>query len=99
MTDSVSSPLPEHLLNTKPPETLQEGLALYELVYMPSRNFAAKTRVDYRNDLVDLIRFLEQDIRMAVTRLSKGELLINHAVYRQPVKIIFPKPAYRQEQF
>lgn len=43
-------------------------------------------------------RFLEQDIRMAVTRLIKGELLVSHAVYRQPVKVIFPMPAYRQEQ-
>ncbi len=43
-------------------------------------------------------RFLDQDIRSAVTRLSKGELLISHAIYRQPVKVIFPKPAYRQEQ-
>jgi DNA helicase HerA-like ATPase len=43
-------------------------------------------------------RFLEQDIRMAVTRLIKGELLVNHAIYRQPVKVIFPLPAYRQEQ-
>ena len=43
-------------------------------------------------------RFLDQDIRMAVTRLTKGELLISHAVYRQPVKVIFPLPAYRQEQ-
>ncbi len=43
-------------------------------------------------------RFLDQDIRGAVTRLGKGELLISHAVYRQPVKVIFPKPAYRQEQ-
>jgi hypothetical protein len=43
-------------------------------------------------------RFLDQDIRMAVTRLAKGELLISHAIYRQPVKIIFPKPAYKQEQ-
>jgi hypothetical protein len=43
-------------------------------------------------------RFLDQDIRMAVTRLAKGELLISHAIYRQPVKVIFPKPAYRQEQ-
>lgn len=42
-------------------------------------------------------RFLDQDIRMAVTRLAKGELLISHAIYRQPVKIIFPKPAYRQD--
>lgn len=43
-------------------------------------------------------RFLDQDIRSAVTRLAKGELLISHAIYRQPVKVIFPKPAYRQEQ-
>lgn len=43
-------------------------------------------------------RFLDQDIRNAVTRLGKGELLISHAVYRQPVKVIFPKPAYKQEQ-
>jgi hypothetical protein len=35
---------------------------------------------------------------MAVTRLAKGELLISHAVYRQPVKVVFPLPAYRQEQ-
>ena len=43
-------------------------------------------------------RFLDQDIRMAVTRLTKGELLISHAIYRQPVKVIFPKPAYKQDQ-
>ncbi len=44
-------------------------------------------------------RFLDNDLKMAMTRLAKGELLINHAVYRQPVKVIFPRPAYRQEQF
>lgn len=43
-------------------------------------------------------RFLDQDIRSQVTRLAKGELLISHAVYRQPVKVIFPKPAYKQDQ-
>ncbi len=42
-------------------------------------------------------RFLDQDLKLSVTRLSKGELLIQHAVFRQPVKIVFPKPAYRQE--
>ena len=42
-------------------------------------------------------RFLDQDLKLSVTRLSKGELLVQHAVFRQPVKIIFPKPAYRQE--
>ena len=43
-------------------------------------------------------RFLDQDIRMAVTRLGQDELLISHAVFRQPVRVIFPKPAYKQEQ-
>jgi hypothetical protein len=43
-------------------------------------------------------RFLDNDLKMAMTRLTKGELLVNHAVYRQPVKIVFPKPAYRQKQ-
>jgi hypothetical protein len=44
-------------------------------------------------------RFLDNEIKANVTRLSKGELLLVHAVYRQPVKIIFPKPAYRQQEF
>jgi DNA helicase HerA-like ATPase len=42
-------------------------------------------------------RFLDQDLKLSTTRLSKGELLLQHAVFRQPVKIIFPKPAYKQD--
>jgi hypothetical protein len=42
-------------------------------------------------------RFLEQDLKLSLSRLSKGELLIQHAIFRQPVKIIFPKPAYKQQ--
>ena len=42
-------------------------------------------------------RFLDQDLKLSITRLSKGELLIQHAVFRQPVKIIFPMPAYKQD--
>jgi hypothetical protein len=41
-------------------------------------------------------RFLDQDLKLSMTRLSKGELLLQHAVFRQPVKIVFPMPAYRQ---
>ncbi len=41
-------------------------------------------------------RFLDQDLKLSMTRLTKGELLIQHAIFRQPVKIVFPKPAYRQ---
>jgi DNA helicase HerA-like ATPase len=43
-------------------------------------------------------RFLDQDLKLSVTRLSMGELLLQHAVFRQPVKVIFPKPAYKQER-
>jgi hypothetical protein len=43
-------------------------------------------------------RFLDQDIRSSVTRLAKGDLLISHAVYRQPVKVTFPRAAYQQQQ-
>jgi DNA helicase HerA-like ATPase len=43
-------------------------------------------------------RFLDNDLKMSLTRLAKGELLINHAVYRQPVKVVFPLPAYRQPE-
>jgi DNA helicase HerA-like ATPase len=43
-------------------------------------------------------RFLDNDLKMSLTRLAKGELLINHAVYRQPVKVVFPREAYRQPQ-
>lgn len=42
-------------------------------------------------------RFLDPDIKRNLTRLRKGELLLSHAIYRQPVKIIFPKPAYKQQ--
>ncbi len=44
-------------------------------------------------------RFLDKEIRSNVTRLSKGELLLSHAVYRQPVKIVFPRPAFKQQEF
>jgi hypothetical protein len=42
-------------------------------------------------------RFLDTDVRANLTRLSKGKLLLSHSIYRQPVKIIFPKPAFRQQ--
>jgi len=41
--------------------------------------------------------FSDPDARMNITRVRKGELVLSHAIYRQPVKIIFPKPAFRQE--
>lgn len=42
-------------------------------------------------------RFLEDELKVALTRLGKGELILQHPVYRQPVKITFPKPCYKQD--
>jgi hypothetical protein len=42
-------------------------------------------------------RFLSQDVKNNVTRLEKGELVLSHALYRQPIKVKFPMPAYKQE--
>lgn len=42
-------------------------------------------------------RSISQDVKANITRLQKGELVLSHAIYRQPIKIRFPKPAYRQE--
>lgn len=42
-------------------------------------------------------RALDADVRMSLTRLEKGELLLSHATFRQPVKVRFPRPAYKRE--
>lgn len=41
-------------------------------------------------------RFLDQDIKMHLTRLNQGELILSHPIYRQPIKIRFPRPPFRQ---
>lgn len=43
-------------------------------------------------------RFLNDDVKMHLTRLDKGDLVITHPIYRQPVKIKFPRPAYKQHR-
>ncbi|MDE2746623.1 MAG: ATP-binding protein [Chloroflexota bacterium] len=57
------------------------------------------TNVLGRTDSAELsdsaYRFLANDIRMHLTRLNKGELLLSHPIYRQPVKVRFPVPAYQ----
>ena len=62
----------------------------------------AATLVLGRNGSAELsspdYRFLDSDVKMNVTRLTKGELLLSHAVFRQPVRIRFPKPAYLQRR-
>jgi len=42
-------------------------------------------------------RFLDPAVKANVSRLQKGELILSHATFRQPVKIRFPRPAYLQE--
>ncbi len=42
-------------------------------------------------------RMLDADVRMSLTRLEKGEMLLAHSPFRQPIKIRFPRPAYKQE--
>ena len=43
-------------------------------------------------------RFLDDDTKNNVERLGKGELVLVHPVFRQPVKIGFPKPAYKRQE-
>src|SRR5687768_6022939 len=50
-----------------PVETVEQAVALFEIVGMPARNLAARTRNEYRNDLQDLARFLEG---RSVTRIG-----------------------------
>src|SRR5215213_6927858 len=42
----------------KQPLSLTDALALYQHEYMASRNLAERTRMEYTNDLRDLIRYL-----------------------------------------
>jgi len=57
------------------------------------------TKVIGRSDSSELAdaayRFIAQDVKAHLTRLDKGELLLSHPIYRQPVKIEFPRPAYQ----
>jgi len=42
--------------------------------------------------------FLDKETKSNVTRLEKGELVLVHAAFRQPVKIIFPCPSYKRQE-
>jgi len=57
------------------------------------------TKVIGRSDSSELsdaaYRYISQDLKAHLTRLDKGELLLSHPIYRQPVKIEFPRPAYQ----
>jgi len=57
------------------------------------------TKVIGRSDDSELsdaaYRFVAQDVKGHLTRLDKGELLLSHPIYRRPIKITFPRPAYQ----
>lgn len=60
----------------------------------------AATKVLGRTDAAEInegpYRFLDRDVRTHLTQLNKGELILSHLIYRQPVKIKFPRLPYRQ---
>jgi len=60
----------------------------------------AATKVLGRSDSAEInegnYRFLDKDIKNHLTRLDKGELILSHPIYRQPVKIRFPRPPFQQ---
>jgi DNA helicase HerA-like ATPase len=43
-------------------------------------------------------RFLDKNTRASVSRLGKGELVLAHPLFRQPVRVVFPRPAYRRQE-
>jgi site-specific recombinase XerD len=40
--------------------TIREAIEEYEKIYLPARNLAERTRIEYANDLIDLVVFLEK---------------------------------------
>jgi len=73
MKNPESQPLPLEG-SGQAPETLEEALEAYELIYMPSRNFAAKTRLNYRTDVSDLLAFLEKAETLRLEEVSLRDL-------------------------
>ena len=60
----------------------------------------AATKVLGRTDSAEVnegpYRFLDRDVRSHLTQLNKGELILSHPIYRQPVKVVFPRPPFQQ---
>ncbi len=60
------------------------------------------TKVLGRSDSAEInagnYNFLDRDVKNHLTRLDKGELILSHPIYRQPVKIVFPRPPFQQSR-
>jgi hypothetical protein len=61
---------------------------------------ATSTKVMGRSDPAELsdaaYRVIPQDLRQHLVRLEKGEMVISHPMFRKPVRILVPRPAYGQ---
>ncbi len=55
-------------------ETVRQAVALFEIVGMPARNLAARTRGEYTNDLHDLVRFLDARAVRSVGEVTLPQL-------------------------
>jgi uncharacterized protein len=58
------------------------------------------TKLVGRSDSAELAKdtyrgIVPNDLRAQVTRLGKGYMLLSHPVFRQPVRVKFPQPAYK----
>jgi DNA helicase HerA-like ATPase len=60
----------------------------------------AATKILGRTDSSEInegpYRFIDKEVRGHLTQLNKGELILSHPIYRQPVKITFPRPPFQQ---
>jgi integrase/recombinase XerD len=54
--------------------TLRDALEAYHTVYMPSRNFAERSRREYLQDLEDVVGFLEESGLTHVSEVEKRHL-------------------------
>jgi uncharacterized protein len=43
-------------------------------------------------------RFMDRSTRASISRLGKGELVLAHPLFRQPVRVVFPRPAFRRQE-
>jgi uncharacterized protein len=61
---------------------------------------ATSTKVIGRSDPAELndpaYRVIPQDLRQHLVRLEKGEMIVSHPMFRKPIRVLVPRPAYRQ---
>lgn len=64
----------DDVLSMSRAKTVRDGLRFFEVVAMPSRNLSARTRVEYHNDLAQLVQFLEGRGKGNLGAVSLGDL-------------------------